>query len=81
MSSNQSVITPQNQPVAQVLNPSGTPLPQQRAWPFESSYLNVDDLVDYLNGRPNLTYWLDVCGFFVYSVSLGTLQCSVNYSA
>jgi len=54
-------IAPPTQPVGQVhaLNTAGTALKEQRAWSFESSYLDMLDLEEYLDGRPNLTYRLE----------------------
>jgi hypothetical protein len=62
MPSTHPAIVPSTRPVAQAhaLNTAGTALKEQRAWSFESSYLDMLDLEEYLDGRPNLTYRLEV---------------------
>jgi hypothetical protein len=54
--------TPPAQPAAQVhvLNTPGIAPKEQRAWSFESSYLDIWNLEEYLDGLPNLTYRLEV---------------------
>jgi hypothetical protein len=65
-------IAPPTQPVAQVhaLNTGGTALKEQRAWSFESSYLDMLELEEYLDGRPNLNYRLEVNILFIYRAVL-----------
>jgi hypothetical protein len=57
--------TPLAQPLAEVRNSNtvNRTLKEQRAWPFQSSYLVMEDLEEYLDGLPDLCYSLDVRKF------------------
>jgi hypothetical protein len=92
MPPNHPAIAPPTQPVAQVdaLNTADAPLKEQRAWSFESSYLDMVDLEEHLDGCPNLTYHLEVNNFLFtglflrglpYPTALPILQCVIeNYA-
>jgi hypothetical protein len=73
-------IVPPTQPVAQVhaRNTAGTTLKEQRAWPFESSYLDMLELEEYLDERPNLNYRLEVNILFIYRAVLRAASYSIT---
>jgi len=61
MSQTHPTIAASTQPAAQTdaLNTAGTARREQRAFPFESSYLDIYELEEYLDGLPNFDYDLD----------------------
>jgi hypothetical protein len=73
MPSTHPATTPPAQPAAQVhvLNTPDIAPKEQRAWSFESSYLDIWNLEEYLDGLPNLTYRLEVNRLFGYPAVLG----------